>query len=118
MAGARPGLESYDLGVLDDRHVLVFRLAPGVRHVLDDLDGRTVRYVQHLGLVEVRHQTEVKLDQVFHHRKMRGPDAGRMGAGVALVDLLLGQGEQKAVIAEVGLGGVFRLFAALLHKGR
>lgn len=76
------------------------------------------RQFQHPLLVQAGHAGEVKVGQFLRHRETSGVDAAHLAVLLSPGNLLLGQGQQVAVLAEIGLSCVLGKLAVVVQEGR
>ncbi len=80
-------------------------------------DILTPSQVEDALLVEFGNNSKVKIGQFLDDGKTRGFDPLPLPVQFSLGDLLFGQGQQKAVVTEVGLGRIFGKLSIVLDEG-
>jgi hypothetical protein len=68
-------------------------------------------------LLGLENAGEIEVCQLLQHREASGLDAACDAVAFPLRHLLLGQGQQKAIVAVVGPGGLFSELAVVLLEG-
>ena len=81
-------------------------------------DVAALGQLEHLLLVDAGHAREVEVGQLLEHRKAGRLDEPDLAIALALGHLLLGQREQVAVEAQVGLRRIFGELAVVAQEAR